>query len=368
MVIQRQWDDAIHLKPVEFKKFWPQRLEGRRDILVICGLGWDPRMTALLSTLKNFGGQGLRHLHLVNYRPSPSFRSSKKDLIEKNLQELEKLLKNWMEKKEIDIITRTGDNRYVGDGEISKYYTGCDISRYTDILVDINALPKSLYFTLLLILVKKCNQMNQGINLHVIACQDVALDNRITESVDDTRFLKGFEGGMRRHSQMNIPKVWAPVLARNCTSVVEKLHDNLQPHDIYPVMPFPSRNPRIDDDLLMEYQGIFVDGWRLNPLNIIYAAEDEPLDIYRSLLNLYYQQMEALKPLGGISMAFSCLSSKLASIGAFMAAYEKKVAVAHAIGHHDLKAKKVDEYWSEDHKLLFKNNLHSIWLTGEPYE
>jgi hypothetical protein len=122
------------------------------------------------------------------------------------------------------------------------------------------------------------------------------------------------------------------------------------------------------DDLLIEYQTIFVDEWRLNPLNIIYAAENDPLDIYRSLLNLYDQQMEALKPLGGISMVFSCLSSKLASIGAFMAAYEKNVAVAHAIGRHDLKENGIEEYWSESHKSRFKSNLHSIWLTGEPYE
>jgi hypothetical protein len=123
------------------------------------------------------------------------------------------------------------------------------------------------------------------------------------------------------------------------------------------------------DDLLIEYQAIFVDEWRLNPLNIIYAAENDPLDIYRSLLNLYDQQTEALKPLGGISMVLSCLSSKLASIGAFMAAYEKNdVAVAHAIGRHDLKKNGIDEFWSESHKSQFKNHLHSIWLTGEPYE
>lgn len=33
---------------------------------------------------------------------------------------------------------------------------------------------------------------------------------------------------------------------------------------------------------------------------------------------------EALKPLGGVSMVISALSSKLSSIGAFMAAFEKK--------------------------------------------
>jgi hypothetical protein len=309
----------------------------------------------------------LRHLHLINYRPSHSFESRFKKFIDKNIEEKKKICARWMVEKEINIITRKDDNRYVGDDEISKFYARCDISQYTEILVDISALPKSLYFPLLLILVKKCKESNNRINLHVIACQDVSLDNQITESIDDLRFFKGFAGKMRSVSQQNLPGIWAPILTSNSKIVLQKLHEYLQPKDIYPVLPFPSPNIRTDDNLLMEYHSIFVDEWNLNPLNIIYAAEDDPLDIYRSLMNLYDQQMEAFKPLGGISMVFSCLSSKISSIGAFMAAFEKKIAVAHAIGRHELKNIS-DHYWSDECKNRFKENLHSIWLTGEPYE
>jgi hypothetical protein len=369
MVIERQWNDAIHLKGGSLEDSWKQRLEQKRDILVICGLGWDPRMTTLLSVLKDFGGSGLRHLHLINYRPSPSFESPYKKFINKNIAEKEKLGANWINETEIPIITRKEDYRYAGDDEISKFYMGCDISQYSEILVDISALPKSLYFTLLLILVKRCKRINKGINLHVIACQDVDLDNQIIESTDDLRYLKGFAGKMRSVSKENLPGIWAPILTGNSTIVLRKLHEYLQPKDIYPVLPFPSRNIRSDDDLLMDYHSIFVDEWNLNPLNIIYAAEDDPLDIYRSLMNLYDQQLEALSRLGGISMIFSCLSSKISSIGAFMAAFEKEkeIAVAHAIGRHDWEDIS-DHYWSDEYKKRFKKNLHSIWLTGEPYE
>jgi hypothetical protein len=369
MVIERKWEDAIHLKHKFFEDFWKQRLEQKRDILVICGLGWDPRMTILLSVLKDFGGRGLRHLHLINYRPYPSFESTYKKFIEKNVEEKKRLCAHWMIEKEISIITRKEDNRYAGDDEISRSYTGCDISQYSEIQVDISALPKSLYFPLLQVLVKKCKKSNNGINLHVIACQDVSLDNQIIESIDDLRFFKGFAGKLRSVTHKNLPKIWVPILTGNSKIVLQKLHEYLQPKDIYPVLPFPSRNIRTDDDLLMEYHNIFVDEWNLNPLNIIYAAEDDPLDIYRSLMNLYDQQMEALSPLGGISMVFSCLSSKISSIGAFMAAFEKEkeIAVAHAIGRHELKNIS-DLYWSDEYKNRFKENLHSIWLTGEPYE
>lgn len=369
MGLERYWDNAIHLKPENFTNFWIQRLRQRRDILVICGLGWDPRMTTFLDALKGFGGDGLRHFQLINYRPSPSFKNSKQEYIDKNVEELRKITFGWMEKNDMVIKTRKEDNRYAGDGEIAKIYKELYIHQYTDILVDISALTKSLYFTLLLILVKKCKNINKEINLHVIACQDVNLDNQIIENAEDTRCLKGFSGQLNKDSQKNRHKIWVPILTSNSKIVLGKLHEYLQPKDIYPVLPFPSRNIRTDDDLLLEYHSVFVDEWNLNPLNIIYAAEDDPLDIYRSLLNLYDQQTEILKPLGGISMVFSCLSSKISSIGAFMAAFEKEkeIAVAHSIGSHDLKDID-DHYWSEEHKSRFKENLHSIWLTGEPYE
>lgn len=369
MGIERMWDDAIHLKGEAFEEFWGRRLKQKRDILVIGGLGWDPRMTALVSTLKDSGGDGLRHLHLINYRPTASFESPHKKFIERNIEYLEYLINGWMIKEDVNIITRKEDNRYSGDDEIAKYYMRRDISHYTEILVDVSALPKSLYFTLLLVLVKKCRDINRGINLQVIACQDADLDSRIIESIDDLRYLKGFNGKLGRTGQREIPKIWAPILTSNSGGILKKLHEKLEPKDIYPVLPFPSSKIRLDDDLLMEYHSIFVDEWNLNPLNIIYAAEDDPLDIYRSLSNLYCQQMETLEPLGGISMVFSCLSSKISSIGAFMAAFEKEkeIAVAHAIGRHDLKDIN-DHYWSEAYKSRFKKNLHSIWLTGEPYD
>lgn len=367
MGIERKWDDAIHFKPDSFKPFWSERLKQKRDILLIMGMGWDPRMNALLDALIEFGTEGLRHVHIIHYSPSPSFRSPYKKFIEKNTQQLDELTENWAEQKEVTIITRKEGNLYIGDEEISKYYAKYDLKLYTDVLVDVSSLPKSLYFTLLLILVRKCKRIGEEINLHVVACQDVDLDNRITESADDTRLLKGFKAKLERLSQQTVPKIWAPVLAKNNENILSKLYQRIGPKDIYPILPFPGLNPRNDDDLLMEYKDIFVNEWALDPLNIIYAAEDDPLDVYRSLLNLFRQQKEALKPLGGVSMVVSALSSKLSSIGAFMAAFEKKMAVVHAIGRHVPPEDMEFDYWEIGHMTHFKDNLHSIWLTGEPY-
>ncbi len=350
-----------------FNRFWSERLKSNRDVLLITGLGWDPRMTALPGLIKEFGGEGRRLVHEIHFSPSLTFESQYREFIEQNANTLNALAANWAEIERINIITRKEGNFYIGDDEIKKHYYQYDFSSFSDILIDISALPKSLFFTLLLILVKKADKRHIDGNIHVVACQDVELDHQITESADDTRILKGFKGKLGKESQKNIPTIWAPVLAKNKSISLGKLYDAISPKDTYPILPFPAKDPRSDDDLLLEYRHIFASEWNLNPMNMIYAAEDDPLDVYRSLLSLCEQQEDALAPLGGISMVVSALSSKISSIGVFMAAYEKNMAVMHPIGRHDPPANMTLDYWNDKRMSLFKGNLHSIWLAGEPY-
>lgn len=368
MDLESRWIDAVHLKPDKLKYFWSERLKRKKDILIITGLGWDPRTTVLSKTLSSFGGEGLRHLHLIQYSRSKLYESPHEKFIKKNYKEIEHITKNWAKKEDVFIATRKEGNSYRGDSEISKKYVGFDISGFSDILVDISSLPKSLYFTLLLVLVKKSMDFSPEKNIHVVACHDVDFDNQITESTDDIRRLIGFKGKDGRISAQSMPIILVPIISKNHSISLSKICDKEQPEDIYPILPFPSENPGSDVTLLDEYRHIFLDERNINPSNIIYAAENDPLNVYRRLIKLYNQQKEALEPLGEISMVLSALSSKLSSIGGFMAAYEKKMAVVHAIGRHNPPDDMNLDYWDDNHMEKYSNNLHSIWLTGEPYE
>jgi len=371
MAINSRWEDTLHFGPDgdSFNEYWAERLKQARDILVITGWGWDPRMTILPRTLQSFGGSGLRDFHLICYKPSHSYISPSKEFLDKNNDEFEKIVKGWGTKREIEIITRKEGNVYCGDHAIMNTYRKYDFGKYSDILIDISALPKSIYFTLLLILINRHDREYPKMNVHVIACQDVELDAQINETADDTRALHGFKGSITMVSKQQLTRIWVPVLEKNYSVSLRKIYDKIIPNDIYPVLPFPSRNPRTDDDLLIEYRSIFVDEWNVNPMNILYAVEDDPLDVYRSLHNLLHKQTEAFDPLGGVSMTVSALSSKLSSIGTFMAAFEGTMSVVHAIGRHmppdDLKNPK---YWSQESMKRFQSNLHSVWLAGEPFE
>jgi len=365
-----RWDHALHISPTKFEEFWREQLRGKKDVLLIVGSGWDPRMTVFIRRMIEFGGDGRRDVHLINYRPSVSFKSRYQEYIDENGRALDSLVENWASKDRIDITTRNRENLYVGDKEIAKHYKDLDLSMYTEILVDISSLPKSLYFTLLYVLVRNAIKHYKNLNVYAIVCQNSELDGQILESVDDTRFLTGFRGQFGRIGKETIPKIWVPILARNQSESLERLLDVVSPRDVYPILPFPSRNPREDDDLLIEYSEIFVDRWSFNLMNFIYAAEDDPLDVYKSLLKLFYQQQETLEPLGGVSMVVSALSSKLSSLGAFMAAFENRqqIAIAHAIGRHEPPENMSMDYWNDSYMAEFKNNVHSVWLTGEPYE
>ncbi len=371
MAINSRWEDALHFGPngASFSEYWAERLKQDRNILVITGWGWDPRMTILSRTLQGFGGSGLRDFHLICYKPSRSYRSPSKEFLDKNNDDFEKIIIGWGTKQEIEVITRKEGNIYCGDHAIMNIYRKYDFGKYSDIIIDISALPKSIYFTLLLILVNRYDREYPKMNMHVIACQDVELDTQINETADDTRVLQGFKHNFTLVSKQQLTRIWVPVLEKNYSTSLRKLYNEIIPKDIYPILPFPSRNPRTDDDLLIEYRSIFVDEWRVDPMNIIYAVEDDPLDVYRSLRNLLHKQTEALSPLGGVSVTVSALSSKLSSIGAFMAAFEGKLSVVHAIGRHvppdDLSNPR---YWSEVSMGRFQSNLHSVWLTGEPFE
>lgn len=88
MDIENRWVDAFHFKPDKFKDFWSNRLKQKKDVLLITGLGWDPRTTVLSKTLQSFGGEGLRHLHLIQYTPSESYESPHEKFIIENYKKM----------------------------------------------------------------------------------------------------------------------------------------------------------------------------------------------------------------------------------------------------------------------------------------
>lgn len=122
----------------------------------------------------------------------------------------------------------------------------------------------------------------------------------------------------------NVPKVWFPVLGEGSRAKLEKFYELIEPDEICPILPFPSKNPRRSDDILKEYRQLLFDVWNIEIRNIIYADEQNPFQVYRHICNAVLRYNNALNPLRGAKYTVSAVSSKLLSLGALLAVYNLK--------------------------------------------
>ncbi len=101
-------------------------------------------------------------------------------------------------------------------------------------------------------------------------------------------------------------------------------------------------------------------GWSVDTRNIVYAAEDDPLDLYRTILRLDDLRKPVFQEVGGSLLVLSPTGSKVMALGALMAALERDLPVAYleSIGY-DLDG-------SVSTTSATPNLLH-VWLEGDVY-
>jgi hypothetical protein len=136
----------------------------------------------------------------------------------------------------------------------------------------------------------------------------------------------------------------------------------LAPHDICPILPFPAHDPRAGDILVDEYLNELDDVWGVDTRNLIHAAEDDPLDVYRTILELSDAREPVFRGDGGELSVLSPVGSKVLALGTLMAAIERNFTVLHveAVGF-SANLSSLDTYPVE------QGGFAHVWLTGEPY-
>jgi hypothetical protein len=156
------------------------------------------------------------------------------------------------------------------------------------------------------------------------------LDDLIS-SVPSSRIspVKGFAPDIGM-SSLEVAQIWIPQLARGRASTLTQI--GATPGNWYkicPVLPFPARNPRRADDLLTEYQNELVNEWEIDPRDIVYASEKNPLDCYRTLSTLKQRFDRTMDGTYEPRMVLSPLGSKVLAAGAMMAAIEHGMSVQY---------------------------------------
>lgn len=369
-----RWRDYFLRDGEGFVHFWTQFLaEQERNLLFVLGHGFDARMCEGVERIIRLGGGGTRDVALIAFdegadSPSQTYVDQRKA----NGERLERLVQGHGKIGHRNIKMFSDDNRRIGARSIAQEFSSsAEFNAYTDVVVDISALPRSLYMPLLaklLALFDLKTKDGKQRNLHVIVSHSPAADGAIVEEglEESASYLHGFAAAkLESESTSSQPKIWIPVLGKRQRVQLERLNQFVTPDEICPLLPSPAQNPREGDSIMIEYRELLFDQLRVEPRNIIYAAEFNPFEVYRQLMRSILHYDRALQPLGGCKVAVSAMSSKLASIGVLLAAYELghrdpnvTVGVAHVESHG---------YRIELTGTSTPTTLFTMWLSGECY-
>ena len=374
-----RWDSYVLIKGDErIQSFWNKHLKDKpRKIIFILGKGFDLRMNEGIKLIVNCDPGVKISCLLIEYDEGRDSSSNDyKELVNKNVTDLNSVQNISIKTHKIELWKGKGRNkRRIGDKEASDIFLSYyEIHEFTDIIVDISALPRGIYFSLIgkLLTLVDFNKKD-GIekhNLFILTSENAKIDQVTMEEDidDDLKFTFGFGGGLELTS--DTPVIWFPILGENKKNQIIRAHNKINPREICPLLPFPAKDPRRSDTLIIEYHQLLFDELRIESQNLLYVPEQNPFEVYRNLSNAIINYNKTLSIINGCKAAISTFSSKLLSIGAIMTAYELNNRNVDKIGVGILN---VDSkgYKIHNEKLLTTINgeseLFLTWLTGEPY-
>jgi hypothetical protein len=372
-----RWDYYSLTRGRQLQDFWSQRLSGNtKNLVCILALGFDPRTCDALKLLRIAGGNGRRDVILIEFdegpdSPSQAFAAN----VGQNRKTLTETLNTIGELKPRQLRIIDSDGRRVESVNATRLFS--DISEfagYDDVVFDISALPRGIYFPILAKLLHLRDEAKRTCgtklpDLHVVVAENPELDAQIRQQgvEESAHFVHGFTGGAQQEAMATVPCIWIPLLGEGQGQQFRVIQDFVKPSEVLPVLPSPARNLRRADDLVIEYREILFDSLRLDPRNFIYGHEQNPFIVYRQLHSVIDRYRHSLRPLGGARFVLSALSSKLMSLGALLVAYELKPENIVGLAHVASSGYQFDMLQPNE-ASLGTTELFGLWLAGDYYE
>ena len=373
-----RWENYFLKSDKSFMDFWTDYLKNKRDILYIMGLGFDPRSVVTIENIFGISSEGARNVSIIRYFKNEKDKTNPNHLnVNKNLERLNNLLvkHSYSEYLQKDIILRSPENTSITALQAGAIITSIDeLLKYSDIVVDISAMPRSVFIPLLnklLMLVDQFNAKGEDVkNLHVVVAENPALDSKIHDNGIDEE--ASFIHSMRAKESSRFEEqkeVWIPILGENQEEQFDKIRKKLAPVETCPILPFPSENLRRGDNLINRYGDLLFNDADFETKNIVYADEGNPFHVYRLLNQTINRYNRSFALIGGCKIVVSALSSKLLTIGAFLAVFEQKqsgknIGIMHV---ESLEHALDDDYEQEKEEIESNHKIFEIWLAGEPY-
>ncbi|MBW7904859.1 MAG: hypothetical protein LC135_09635 [Phycisphaerae bacterium] len=366
-----RWRDYVITRGATFDEFWDAHTrEQDRRVLFIVGRGFDPRAPRGLGRLAAAARHCSINVVALQFEDelaadSPEQRAA----ATANWEAFGQIIGNrgTVESKAVQFRNEKRDS--IADRSAANLFSDENVvASYTDIVVDVSAMPRVVYFPIISRLIYFHDDRQRlgkaAPNIHVIVSEDPRVDTLIREhGIDEeAKFLHPFEGPFNREARGDQRTVWVPVLGEGRTHHFERMYVHVKPTEVCPVLPSPARNPRRGDDIVMEYQKLLFDEVRLAPRNIMYASESNPFDVYRQIRRTVLHYHQVLGLIGGCRVALSAMCSKLMSLGVLLVAYELKASdVEVGIAHIECQG------YDMPANLQIEDVPVGIWVAGECY-
>lgn len=361
-----------------FSEFWKERFQEPRSLLIIVGIGFDPRMLGPLQTIVGSAGASNVRCVAIDFQDGFSSDEAASTLRDRNVDGLKALFPGHA--LEIKPLSPDDDE---GQRNVSRNaallikdlmpFTGA-----TDVVVDISSMPRIIYLTVLnAVLTELVDPSSEAplasnVNLHVVYAESAEIDKKIAkrELEPDLALIQNLSIRMDEDATEHWPRIWFPVLGEDSFDALDRIGQLVVPKDVCPVLPMQTSNARRADDITRELGEQLFDALRVDPRDIIYATEDNPFQLYRALLGAMERYGESLNVLGGVRFVMSPLSSKGLSIGALLACFEKRLrpdgqGTPTRAGFAYIETRRYEAVALTEADV---GTPVSLWLTGDCYQ
>jgi hypothetical protein len=298
--------------------------EEDRRCLVVAAAGFDPRSQTIAMMLSETLGDRLTGLFIREERGGPD--TGLQGQADANEAALQRIVPHCR----VERIQIFGDDgAAIGGSRVAAMLADFEVDPLiTDIVLDLSALSIGIGFPVARMLLLDCEQVSNR-SFHIFIVSNPELDDRISsEPAERAMPVKGFSGVGRLPQTLDAARIWIPQLAKGRKADLTTISLAIgECYKICPVLPFPARDPRRADALIGEYENELVNEWQVDPRDIVYVSERNPLDSYRTISTLKERYDRTMEGTYETHMILSPIGSKVMAAGALMAAIEHDLTV-----------------------------------------
>lgn len=351
----RRWEPCVDHRGTEADSFFEAYFkDSERRCLLIGGAGFDVRSTLSAQALAPRLGDRLAALYVREERGIVSKRLVA--VAEENVAALAKIIPDARFER-VQILA--ADNAVIGGRNAVELMRTQDLRGFTDVFVDMSALSIGTSFPIVRYVLEAAAQGVGPANVHALVVSMPFEDERRRRvSNDSVSLVHSFHGRLRLHSETKSARLWIPQLSAPKLPALERIYGQNQFDDVCPIVPFPSRNPRAADSIIESFIEQLDRTWEVDARNIVYAAEDDPVDVYRTILDIEEQRRAVFE--NNSVVVLSPIGSKAVALGSLMAAIERDLPVVY-VEALKYSGPSKEETVPKDSELLH------VWLNGDAY-